>query len=200
MGSGFKDYSAGDVLTASDVDGYLMRQTNMVFASASARDTALSGVLAEGMVAYLSDDDLFTFYTGAAWRYVGTPFAKIKGADTSVPDASTTVLTLGTTDHDPLGWKSGNTLIPTVPGWYEVTGRAKGSFTVGHRLSIAIYLNGANSADVSYATTALETAGMIVHHVELDGSTDDISLAANQNSGGNIDVDGWLAIKWIGQS
>lgn len=72
MGSGFKDFSPGDVLTAADVDGYLMRQTVMTFASASARDTALSGVLDEGMVAYLEDDNVVTVYDGAAWQVVNS--------------------------------------------------------------------------------------------------------------------------------
>ena len=67
MGSGFKDWAAGDVLTAADVDGYLMRQTVMTFADASARDTALSGVLDEGMVAYLEDTDYLTVYDGSNW-------------------------------------------------------------------------------------------------------------------------------------
>jgi len=67
MGSGFKDWTAGDVLTAADVDGYLMRQTVMTFADASARDTALSGVLDEGMVAYLEDVNALTVYNGSAW-------------------------------------------------------------------------------------------------------------------------------------
>jgi len=67
MGSGFKDWAAGDVLTAADVDGYLMRQTVMTFADASARDTALSGVLDEGMVAYLEDVNALTVYNGSAW-------------------------------------------------------------------------------------------------------------------------------------
>jgi len=67
MGSGFKDFAAGDVLTAADVDGYLMRQTVMTFADASARDTALSGVLDEGMVAYLEDVNALTVYNGSAW-------------------------------------------------------------------------------------------------------------------------------------
>ena len=71
MGSGFKDWTAGDVLTAADVDGYLMRQTVMTFADASARDTALSGVLDEGMVAYLEDDDVFTVYDGSSWFQYG---------------------------------------------------------------------------------------------------------------------------------
>jgi len=67
MGSGYKDFAPGDVLTAADVDGYLMRQTVMTFADASARDSALSGVLDEGMVAYLEDTDRTTYYTGSAW-------------------------------------------------------------------------------------------------------------------------------------
>jgi len=67
MGLGFKDWAAGDVLTAADVDGYLMRQTVMTFADASARDTALSGVLDEGMVAYLEDVNALTVYNGSAW-------------------------------------------------------------------------------------------------------------------------------------
>lgn len=67
MGSGFKDFAAGDILTAADVDGYLMRQTVMTFADASARDAALSGVLDEGMVAYLEDTNATTYYTGSAW-------------------------------------------------------------------------------------------------------------------------------------
>jgi len=68
MGSGFKDWSPGDVLTAADVDGYLMRQTVMTFADASARDTALSGVLDEGMMAYLEDTNVTTYYDGSSWR------------------------------------------------------------------------------------------------------------------------------------
>jgi len=71
MGSGFKDWTAGDVLTAADVDGYLMRQTVMTFADASARDTALSGVLDEGMTAYLEDNDVFTVYDGSSWFQYG---------------------------------------------------------------------------------------------------------------------------------
>lgn len=68
MGSGFKNFTAGSVLTEADLDDYLMRQTVMTFASSSARDTALSGVLDEGMVAYLEDDDAITVYTGSAWK------------------------------------------------------------------------------------------------------------------------------------
>lgn len=73
MGSGFHDFAASEILTAANVDGYLMRQTVMTFADSSARDSALSGVLDEGMYAYLEGTNELTFYTGSAWRTVQLP-------------------------------------------------------------------------------------------------------------------------------
>lgn len=63
----FKNFTS-EVLTSSDVDTYLMRQGVMTFATSAARDSALSGVLDEGMVAFLEDTDSLTYYTGSAWR------------------------------------------------------------------------------------------------------------------------------------
>ena len=64
---GYKVFTSGDVLTAADVNDYLMEQTVMVFASAAARTSALSAVLAEGLVSYLSDTDTLEYYDGSAW-------------------------------------------------------------------------------------------------------------------------------------
>jgi len=69
----FKDFAAGDILTAADVDDFLMRQTIMVFADSSARDTALTDVLAEGMFCYLNDTNAFQYYDGSAWADVSNP-------------------------------------------------------------------------------------------------------------------------------
>lgn len=66
-GAGYKLFTTGSVLTASEVNTYLMQQTVMVFASATARTTALSGVLAEGMVSYLQDTNALEVYDGSAW-------------------------------------------------------------------------------------------------------------------------------------
>lgn len=70
MADGFHDYVAGDVLTAVQVDDYLMRQTVMRFADASARDSALSGVLVEGLYVYLKDNNRLMVYDGSVWRGV----------------------------------------------------------------------------------------------------------------------------------
>ena len=71
-GAGYKNFNTGEVLTAGDVDNYLMEQTVMVFASAAARTSALTSVLAEGMISYLKDTNLTQYYDGAAWVNIGT--------------------------------------------------------------------------------------------------------------------------------
>ena len=66
-GAGFKTFNTGDVLTASDVNTYLMQQTVMVFADSSARTTALGANVAEGMLSYLKDTNAVEVYNGSAW-------------------------------------------------------------------------------------------------------------------------------------
>jgi ATP-dependent protease HslVU (ClpYQ) peptidase subunit len=70
-GAGYKLFATGDVLTAAQVNTYLQEQAVMRFASAAARTTALSGVLAEGMVSYLDDVNQVQVYNGSTWVAVG---------------------------------------------------------------------------------------------------------------------------------
>lgn len=63
---GFIDFTNGEVLTADQMDT-VMRQSVMRFADATARDTALSAVLAEGMMCYLDDTNEVLKYDGASW-------------------------------------------------------------------------------------------------------------------------------------
>jgi hypothetical protein len=66
-GAGYKLFQTGDVLTAAQVNTYLNEQTVMVFANAAARTSALTSVLAEGMVSYLQDTNNIEVYNGSAW-------------------------------------------------------------------------------------------------------------------------------------
>ena len=70
--AGYHLFNTGDVLTAAQVQYNLQNQTIMFFADAAARDTALTGVLAEGMFAYLADTNTTVYYDGAAWQSFGT--------------------------------------------------------------------------------------------------------------------------------
>jgi len=70
-GAGAKLFVSGDVLTAAQVNTYLMDQTIMRFATTTARDNAFGGAgeptLAEGMFAYTDDTNTLWFYSGSAW-------------------------------------------------------------------------------------------------------------------------------------
>jgi hypothetical protein len=59
---GWKDFASGDVLTAADMDGYVMAQIIAVFADATARDAAITSPQ-EGQHAWLKSDNSLYFYT-----------------------------------------------------------------------------------------------------------------------------------------
>lgn len=63
---GKKTFVDGTTLTASDVNGYLMDQATMRFATTSARDTAIP-TPTEGMNVYIDADDSIYIYNGSAW-------------------------------------------------------------------------------------------------------------------------------------
>lgn len=70
MGSGFQTFGAGNVLTASEVNNYLMEQSVMVFATTAARDSAITAPEA-GMTAYINSGDSsegLYVYTGTTWN------------------------------------------------------------------------------------------------------------------------------------
>lgn len=76
-GAGKKTFVAGAVLTASDVNTYLMDQTVMRFATASARSTALP-TPSEGMMSYLDSTNAVEVYDGSSWTSInaaGLPYA-----------------------------------------------------------------------------------------------------------------------------
>lgn len=74
--AGFRTFVSGDVLTADQVNDYLMTQAVMTFASSTARDAAITSP-SEGMHAFLKDTDDLTYYDGSAW--VASPVGDITG-------------------------------------------------------------------------------------------------------------------------
>lgn len=71
-GLGRKTFIATEVLTAANVNGYLMDQTVMVFAGTAARSSAIGTAVSEGMVSFLTDSDSLQYYNGSAWTNVDT--------------------------------------------------------------------------------------------------------------------------------
>ena len=63
---GYKNWTT-EMLVASDIDDKLQLQTNMVFASEAARDSALGSVLYDGLHCYTQDTNTDWRYNGSAW-------------------------------------------------------------------------------------------------------------------------------------
>jgi len=123
-GLGFKTFTTGEVLTAGDVNGYLM-QGVLVFADAAARTAAITSPQ-EGQVSYLKNTNSTEYYSGSAWVAVGgsSPLTT-KGdlytystTDTRLASSGVNndVLTVDTSTATGLKWASsgGMTLISTT--------------------------------------------------------------------------------------
>jgi hypothetical protein len=67
-----KTFLQGDILTADEVNQFLMDQVVVVFADAAARDNAFGGagepVLTEGRFCYLSNTNSVQYYDGGQWQ------------------------------------------------------------------------------------------------------------------------------------
>lgn len=94
-GAGYKLFVTGDVLTAAQVNTYLQQQAVMVFTNSTARSTALSGVVSQGMVTFLTATNSLEYYDGSAWQTVSNP-----GDITAVNTPTDSGLTGGATSGD----------------------------------------------------------------------------------------------------
>ena len=127
MAEGFLDFTPGQVLTAAQVDDYLMRQAVMRFADSAARTTALSGVLVEGMMSYLKDTNTVEVYDGTAWVGVGgVKYGTATGGSSST-------ITVGGESYTLLTFTASGTLTVTNAGVFDVlvVGGGGGGGTAG---------------------------------------------------------------------
>ena len=85
--AGYKEWAIGTVVEAGDFQGFIQNQTVMVFDTAAARTTALTGVVAEGMTSYRKDDNIVEFYDGTAWTAVSP--------EVVIPDPPSAFLLMG---------------------------------------------------------------------------------------------------------
>lgn len=105
-GLGRKTFNALEVLTAANVNGYLMDQSVMVFASATARSSALGTAVSAGMVSYRTDGTVWEGYNGSSW-------GALVNTSTFITASSTATLTNKSIDSGQL-----TTTVNNVTGAY----------------------------------------------------------------------------------
>jgi len=159
--AGFKTFADDVVLTASEINGYLM-QGILVFNDSAARDTALSGSLAEGRYCYLKDTNTTYVYSGSAWVAVGGTAPATVSGTTGSPTTATGVSVGGRTMST---WR-----------W-----TANGSVTISTAGLAFVVVTGAGSnTGAYYGAGAVVFAGW----VDLTAGTHSIGIGATGSPGG----------------
>jgi hypothetical protein len=117
-GLGFKTFTTGEVLTAGDVNGYLM-QGVLVFASEAARNSAITSPQ-EGQFAYTKDNNSLWYYTGSAWAASGAT-GDIEGvtAGVGITGGGTSGTVTITNDMATTITASGDIVVGTGSGTYD---------------------------------------------------------------------------------
>jgi hypothetical protein len=80
--SGRKVWVADEVLSAEDLNEYLMDQSVMAFSSSAARAGAILTPV-NGMVSYREDASIYEFFNGSAWVALGTAIGTVPNATTA---------------------------------------------------------------------------------------------------------------------
>jgi hypothetical protein len=169
-GLGFKDFVTGEVLTAADVDGYLM-QGVWVFASAAARDAAVTSPQ-EGNFAYLKDTNVTTYYTGSAWANLDTT-----GMTNPMTTTGDTIYSSSGSTPARLGIGStGNVLTVAggVPTWAAPAGGSSG-LTLIKRASFSSVSNTGTTFDDMFSTT-YKSYMVVLEYVHSATAGDDLQL------------------------
>jgi hypothetical protein len=210
-GLGYKDFTVGQVLTSAEVDGYLMQQTIMVFASSAARTTALSGVLAEGMFSYLTDTNATQYYDGSAWVDISNPgdiTAVTAGTGLTGGGTSGSVsLAIATSQSDLVikGFEEDvnvvasaatgtiNFDVTTASVWYYTT-NATANHTLNFRYSSGVSLNTAMATGDAITLVWLNTNGATAYYpnvIQIDGTTVTPKVPAAISAGNASAIDAY---------
>jgi hypothetical protein len=210
-GAGYKLFNTGDVLTAAQVNTYLMQQSVMVFANSTARTTALSGVLAEGMLSYLIDTNAVEKYDGSSWSAIGTGDIEGVTAGTGLSGGGTSgtvTLSIATSQSDLIvkGFEEDvnvvasaatgtiNFDVSTASVWYYTT-NATANHTLNFRYSSGATLSSVLAVGDAITLVWLNTNGATAYYpnvIQIDGSTVTPKVPAAISAGNASAIDAYV--------
>ena len=199
-GAGYKLFATGDVLTAAQVNTYLMQQSVMVFASSAARTSAISGILAEGMVTYLQDTNSLEYYNGSAWVAAGN--VSLTGVETltnktlTAPIVTDAILRGTEEDVNVVASAATGTInfdVSTASIWYY-TSNASANHTLNFRYSSGDTLASKLAVGDAITLVWLNTNGATAYYpnvIQIDGTTVTPKVPATISAGNASAVDSY---------
>jgi hypothetical protein len=173
-GQGIRLFSTGAVLTAAQINQYLMDQSIHRFATTTARATAYSAAgvtLAEGMFSYIDSTNKLYYYSGSAWEEVGAQIEAGEVTDTEVSATAAIAiskLASGTAAQVILANATGVPTYTTLSG--DVTVSNTGVTAIGaSKVTSSMIVDGtivngdiSASAAIALSKLATSTAGNII--------------------------------------
>lgn len=191
----YKTFTAGSVLTASDIMTYLMKQVIITCTSG----TRPSGPN-EGMTIYETDTDKIMVYSGSGWYEVAMlnpPRARVsRNANQSYTSGSSTSMSWDTENWDPAGmWSAGNPTRITIPsggdGFYMLGCEMEfAGATAGNRqIQVLISGSGHIRQTIPSIGSGLATRVELSYGTQLDAG-DYVEFQGRQDSGGSLNVTG----------
>ena len=103
MAGGYHDFVAGEKPTAANLEDYCQNQGVMRFATSAARDSALTTVKEEGMLAFLLDSNTLTMYSGSAWSTVGPLHGALTSWTPTVTQSGSVTVTVSYAKYQRIG-------------------------------------------------------------------------------------------------
>jgi hypothetical protein len=180
VGSGFRTFTAGEVLTASNVQNYLMDQSVMVFGGSAARSSAIGTAnFEEGMVSYLTDTDKVEAYNGTNWVSVA-------------PTTSQGLTLINTTSFSGVASQSFNNVFSATYDNYRVIFSRATCSTAASDVRLRLRVGGVdNSTASSYIRRGFYADGSTISNSPASETSQNLvmylSTSANQDSHSIID-------------
>lgn|SRR5690606_27725071 len=191
----FKTFTAGSVLTAADVNDYLMKQ-----AVISCTSGTRPGTPNEGMTIYETDTDRLQVYDGSAWSEIGIGSTSLprcaasRGTAQSIAHGSGNVLVSWTSEIYDVGgmFSPTSTTLGTIPsgrgGLYLISATIQfETNSTGYR---ALYVNVGGSTRVRHTSNAISgnPTRLTVTTIQAATAGQAITIGVFQNSGDPLDI------------
>jgi hypothetical protein len=157
-GLGRKEFNSGDILLASEVQGYLQDQAVMVFDDATARGSAIPSP-SEGMLTYNKDTDQLELYDGSAFGPVGSDAGLIH-IETDSFSAVSAVDIDGVFSADYTNYKVVIKLFPSTAAQMLIRYRFGGATRTGATAYISQRIQGDGTSVTGLRSTAASSAAM----------------------------------------